>query len=242
MFRIENDHRLPPTLKGPLLVDAQGLPRYWPTVWSTLFLDDLQLSTRSEHLRYIEALYSFVDHLEGQGTLDDMIGKLQYSEIHTVLEAYFITIKNQPRNTKSEKRWRTALTFVRNVLSWLSKNEANYDKYLKGERKLHYMETLFNQLHVATPSRAKIIRSLPASVLEALFELIDPASSINPFRNERIRWQVFVIFNILLRQGLRRGELLLLSADAIKSSMDKKLGRIRRWRQCPAHSFLLSHS
>lgn len=36
-------------------------------------------------------------------------------------------------------------------------------------------------------------------------------------------------FIILLHQGLRRGELLLLPMDAVKSEFDRKLGRVRYW-------------
>ena len=75
----------------------------------------------------------------------------------------------------------------------------------------------------------EIIRSLPAAVIEALYEMLDPALPTNPFRNEAAKWRVFILFVVLLHQGLRRGELLLLPADAVKEEYDNKFGRRRYW-------------
>lgn len=229
IIRIENYPHLPPSLYGPILVDDNGIPRYWAAIWSTFKLDNLELSTRTENLRHIETLYSFADNLKGQGFLDDVIAKVKINEILTLLEAYFVSIKNRPVSTNSEKKWRTALFFLRNTLYWISKTDANYDKFLEGEKKFHYLDTLYNQLHVKKKSRPSKVRSLPAIVLESLFELTDPSSPQNPFRNEKIKWQVYIIFTILLKQGLRLGELLLLPANAIKSAVDRKSRQTRYW-------------
>jgi integrase len=67
------------------------------------------------------------------------------------------------------------------------------------------------------------------SVVEALYELLDPEARRNPFQNEASRWRAYVIFILLLHQGLRRGELLSLSQDAIRSAFDAKVQRDRNW-------------
>lgn len=229
MFRIDNDDRLPSSLWGPVLLDKLGLPRYWSNIWSILNLNALHASTRTNNLRHIEALYSFTDDLKGPGFLDDIIAKVQINEIFALLEAFFVSIRNQPVSNNSEKKWRTALYFLRNTLLLISKTDANYEKFVEGERKFHYLETLYDQLHVKKKSRTSKVRSLPANVVEALFEITDPSSSQNPFRNEKIKWQVYIIFTILLKQGLRRGELLLLPVDTVKSAFDKKSGETRYW-------------
>jgi integrase len=59
------------------------------------------------------------------------------------------------------------------------------------------------------------VRSLAAEVIEALYELLDPESPRNPFRDGSSRWRVYIIFILLLHQGLRRGELLCMSSDGL---------------------------
>jgi integrase len=66
-------------------------------------------------------------------------------------------------------------------------------------------------------------------VVESLYQILDPESDANPFRRSHTRWRVFIAFVLMLHQGLRRGELLLLTADAIKSSHDRKFDRTRDW-------------
>ena len=58
---------LPKALSKPLLVDSNGLPRYWVSIWSALFAHDLELSTESKKLRYVESLYVFADDLHHNG-------------------------------------------------------------------------------------------------------------------------------------------------------------------------------
>ncbi len=45
----------------------------------------------------------------------------------------------------------------------------------------------------------------------------------------KTRWRVYVAFWLMLHQGLRRGELLLLPADCVKSGLDKKRQALRYW-------------
>ncbi|HKQ83197.1 MAG TPA: hypothetical protein VJS42_13475, partial [Steroidobacteraceae bacterium] len=73
------------------------------------------------------------------------------------------------------------------------------------------------------------VRSLPASTVEALYLLLDPDSRHNPFTRESTRWRIFVAFVLMLHQGLRRGEALLLPADAVKSAYDRGQHRMRYW-------------
>jgi len=70
---------------------------------------------------------------------------------------------------------------------------------------------------------------LPASVVEALYDLLDPESSRNPFTRAKTRWRIYIAFVLMLHQGLRRGELLLLTADCVKSGFDKKRQTPRYW-------------
>ena len=229
MYRYISGQDIPQTLTGPLLIDDYGLPRYWSTVWSTLSICSLEPSTQTHRLRLIESLYCFADELNGCGSLDDMLGSLDMNGLGQVLEAFFVSIHNRPVNANSEMKWRTALGFVTSVLMWRSKGDVQNPEFQSIQKKLSYLETLYSQLRISKPRQPNVIRSLPANVLEALFELLSPDSSTNPFRNDKTRWRVFLIFTMLLNMGLRRGELLILPVDTVKNSFDNKSQRTRHW-------------
>lgn len=59
--------------------------------------------------------------------------------------------------------------------------------------------------------------------------MLDPESSMNPFRGIVSRWRVYTIFMLLLHQGLRRGELLNFPVDVIKSGFDRNRQQTRYW-------------
>lgn len=229
MYRFINGQDVPQILAGPLLVDDYGLPRYWSTVWSTLSLGNLESSTQTQKLRLIEALYCFADEMNGCGSLDDMLGSFNMDGLGQVLEAFLVSIRNRPVNANSESKWRTALGFVTSVLQWRTKGDVHNQKFRSIQRRLNYLETLYSQLRVAKPRQPNVVRSLPANVLEALFTLVSPDSVTNPFRNDKTRWRVFLIFSLLLNMGMRRGELLILPVDTVKSAFDAKSQRVRYW-------------
>ncbi len=142
-----------------------------------------------------------------------------------------MSIANRPRmSAASELQWRTALEFLRKILIWT----ADSQRLKPSERAdianlLRQFETKYRRLRLHQGKSSDALRSLPAGVVEALHELLDPESLHNPFRNDQTRWRAFVIFLILLRQGLRRGEMLLLPADAVKSGFDSTQQRVRYW-------------
>ena len=116
----------PPSLRGPLLVDENGLPRYWVTIWSTLVAAHLAESTQIKKLRHIEDLYRHADRSFGQASLDNALGTFDDEVLASILESWFITIRNQPTTTESDqKRWDSGVGFVSSVLGWISKNDAN---------------------------------------------------------------------------------------------------------------------
>jgi hypothetical protein len=95
--------------------------------------------------------------------------------------------------------------------------------------KLMRLQLLNSHLHVGGKRRPERVCSLPAEVVEFLYEMLDPESESNPFRKGVSRWRIYTVFILLLHQGLRRGELLISATDVIKHSTDQKLGRDRFW-------------
>ena len=224
-----SDRTVPRSLRGPALIDNHGLPRFWATVWSTMSAAQLADSTHLKKLRHIETLYQHADTLFGISSLDDALGTLQDDRLASILESWFVSIRNQPRTTEGdEKRWQTGLEFVSSVVRWISKSRA--DQVMRRiDARLQQLAMLYRQLHVSKSQPAEAIRSLPATTVEALYEMLDPESASNPFPRVGTRWRVFVCFILMLHQGLRRGEILLLPADGIKCSYDPKQDRNRYW-------------
>jgi integrase len=95
------------------------------------------------------------------------------------------------------------------------------------QARLHQLSVLYSQFRVKKRNAPESIRSLPPSTVEALYQLLDPESGNNPFPRLRTRWRIYVAFIWMLHQVLRRGEVLLLPADAVKSGYDARLGRVR---------------
>ncbi|SAL58586.1 Phage integrase [Caballeronia turbans] len=214
-----------------MLLDGIGLPRYWAAVWSTMLSSELAASTHTKKLRYLENLYQHAAGLGvGPNALDDALGTLDDEALADILESWFVSIRNQPVVTGAdEKRWQTGLEFVLSVVAWISKSEANDDRMRRIEARLHRRAALYRQLHVRRDNSVDTVRSLPASTVEALYRLLDPDFHHNPFTRAPTRWRIFVAFVLMLHQGLRRGEALLLPADAVKSAYDRGQHRTRYW-------------
>lgn len=224
-----DNSQVPQNLRGPVLVDSEGLPRYWAAVWSTATAGALADSTHLKKLRYLDNLYQHADDLHGCGALDDALASLDDVALGQILESWFVSLRNKQGATPAdETRWQTGFSFVTSTVSWIAKS--NSDRTLRQiEARLHQLSVLYSQFRVKKRNAPEAIRSLPASTVEALYHLLDPESTNNPFPQRRTRWRIYVAFILMLHQGLRRGEVLLLSADAVKSGFDARLGRVRSW-------------
>lgn len=217
-------------LDSPVLLDNTKLPRYWATARAAVSSRDWAPSTESKNLRHIEALYVFADDHNYQGFLDDTLAQCDFGELGSLLEAYFISLKNRPKLTESaQKQWRTGLSFVRDVVTGLGKNAAAPSGLARIEAQLLQLDASYGQLRIQKPRRPTTYRALPADVVSWLYETLDPESLSNPFKREKTRWRVFTAFIIMLHQGLRRGEMLLLPVDAVKTGIDKKTRSVKRW-------------
>lgn len=129
MLKLLSDSGLPRNLLGPLLVDHIGLPRYWAAVWSAMSAAQLAESTHIKKLRCIEALYRHADNLYGESSLDAALGTFDEEALANILESWFVAIRNQSDGMAGdEMRWRTGLTFVTTVLTWLSQTHSADDR------------------------------------------------------------------------------------------------------------------
>jgi len=230
LLSLLKDQQVPDSLRGALLTDDRSLPRYWASVWSLMTSSELAISSQIKRLRYVESLYVHADRTFGRNSLDDALGSLNDGLIADILESWFVSIRNQAFvGSADDLRWRTGLSFVSSVVTWLSKTTLPADRLRQIEARLHRLSHLYGQLHVRRRKHTQQIRSLPPNVVKALCELLDPSADTNPFPRMRTRWLVFIAFLLMLHQGLRRGELLLLTADVIKSGFDERQQRTRYW-------------
>jgi hypothetical protein len=220
----------PPSLSGPTLVDGLGLPRFWAAVWASFMPADLAPATVGKKLGQIERFYQHADALLGPGGLDNALADFNVESLRNALEGYFLSIRNSSSITEaSEERWQLAIQFVFENSERRSGNYSDPNLLLDFKDKLRDLELIRSQLHIGRRRRPERVRSLPSEVVEHLYQLLDPESSINPFQNEASRWRVFVSFIIMLHQGLRRGELLTLPVDVIKCSFDRSMKKDRYW-------------
>lgn len=237
-FKLLNHPVVPAMLRGPVLVDHRHVPRYWATVWSIMSGAQLASATLTKKLRYIETLYVHADQLHGNGALDRALAKLDEVILAEVLESWFVSIRNQPTQTDAdEARWQAGLSFVTSIVTWLSRSTVPNARLKRIEGRLHRLSFLYDQLHIRRRQPSQAIRSLPANVVSALYDQLDPEAACNPFPREKVRWQVYLAFFLMLHQGLRRAEVLLLPVDAIKSAYDNRQQRMRYWLNVQANRY-----
>jgi len=90
-----SDPAVPPSLHGPVLVDAHGRHRYWSTVASHLAHAHLRPSTVGIHLSAIERLYAFAEQLWRNDTLDAVIARWDLARIDDLLHAFFSKLRRE---------------------------------------------------------------------------------------------------------------------------------------------------
>lgn len=214
----------------PIVVDHSGVPRFWPSVWLSLRPADQAAPTVIKALSHIESLYRYAETTIGSDSLEAAIAKCDLESLLNALEGYFFALRNRPPVTAAtEQRWQAAVRFV-------VESTQRVVRVTGGVEPLHALESRVNEfrlstgpLYVGRRRNPERVRSLPADVVEALYEILDPMSPRNPFRDAASRWRVYTIFILMLHQGLRRGELLILPSDAVKRGVDRRTGEVRWW-------------
>lgn len=222
---------LPDTLTTPLLTSDGGRPRYWVSVWITLYAGHLAISSLTKKLHYIEAFYQYVDNTHNAvDSLDVLIANCDINELSKILEAYFVSIANRPKLVHSaQTEWKTILAFIENILSGVGREKSKHVDMSEVYSNTLRLGRLYRQLKVQKTKKNNHLRSLPPEVVGELYTKLDPESENNPFKRPRTVWTVYLVFIIILHQGLRSGELLLLQSNAIKSSFDSRINKYRYW-------------
>ncbi|HXJ94026.1 MAG TPA: site-specific integrase [Terriglobia bacterium] len=179
-------------------------------------------------LGYVDGFYEYAEELLGQGRLDDAFASLDVQLLSQSLEGYFQFLRNHPNKAPAE-RWQAVSQFAGNIIMRLATAAPAQAGLADLQGRLARIEASFSKLRVRTRRMPEPIRSLPADVVEALYNLLDPASGSNPFRTSAMKWRVYAAYLLMLHQGLRRGELLSLASDPVKSGFDGRAQRQRSW-------------
>ncbi|RMH85973.1 hypothetical protein EA796_05920 [Pseudomonas sp. AOB-7] len=184
----------PKSIKGWLLVDDLGLPRFWATVWADVLKANMGLTTRGHHLYAVERFYQVTDRQLGSGALDRMLSELDMPALESALSSFLASLRNDGslRGVNNNQAWGSARSFVADTVSHLSASSAN--EYSKVHSRLLRLDRLYSQVSPARPKPPVAIRALPAAVVEDLYEVFSPTSSRNPFRTEALRWRNFLMF------------------------------------------------
>lgn len=232
MTRIRlRDPHIPAALHGWLLVDQHGIPRYWSTVWSALEAASLEKSTLGARLAVIEQFYQSVAAQLGDDCLDRLIAELDFNTLESCLEGFFVSLRNRSAQNAGNQSgsWKVVISFVKACTDRIARTGSFKTPIDDIHARLLRLERLHNALNLRRARRSETVRALPAVVLEELYDLINPASPRNPFRNESLRWRNFALILLMLHQGLRRGEALVLAVDALREAIRPSTGEARFW-------------
>src|SRR5690606_26024221 len=107
------------------------------------------------------------------------------------------------RSVDLSRDWKACLRFLDDILAQFAVGDDQRWEEIK--RNLFAVEQAYKRLAPIGGKRPPSpTRSLPALVVEELYEIFDPESPRNPFKSKRDKIRNFLIFLLLLHLGLRR--------------------------------------
>jgi len=208
-----------------VLVDPiRLLPRFWATAWSTGFAGRSQAeNTLVMRLRHIGAFYDHCDERFGVDALDGALSTRDATALRSMLESFYLHLTESLNyTTTTVQRWDSVRQFTLDIVTQQGvESEAH--------RALGSAIGAFGRIRSPRRGRFKFARALPTSTLVDLLEIAEPNSPRNPFKSERTRWRNWLVLNLLLLCGLRRGEAMLLTADSLKRDADPDSGQWVCW-------------
>jgi integrase len=208
-----------------VLVDSvRLLPRYWAAAWSIGFAGRSPAeNTLMMRLRHIGAFYDHCDERFGQDALDEAISHRNASGLRSMLESFYLQLTASPDyTTTTVQRWDSARQFTLDIVTQQGVQSEVH-------RALASAIDAFGRIRTPRRGRFRFARALPSATLVDLLEVASPNSPRNPFKSENARWRNWLILNLLLMCGLRRGEAMLLKVDSLKRDADPHSGHWVYW-------------
>ncbi|WP_244840120.1 tyrosine-type recombinase/integrase [Mesorhizobium sp. 131-2-5] len=216
-------------MAGLVSVGSSGIPRFWATIWIDVLKTSLAPSTRRKHLAALDRLYDAVKRQRGSDCLDSLIAAADGDALEDCLVGFLAQLRNEATIAGVDKSptWISAVSFVTDMLRHAGNSSGARADDMGA--KLLRLETLYRQLTPNPEKPAPPVRALPPLVIEDLYEIFRPDSPRNPFKTEALRWRNLLIFMVLLRLGLRRGEAALLHTSSFKEDFDPEVGKNLHW-------------
>ena len=223
------DASLPPVARGLVSINSLGVPRFWAVIWSDVLNPKLEPSSRQKYLTAIDQLYEAVNDQHGNDCLDRLIADSDGDALEECLLGFFAQLRNEAavKNVDRSSTWKFALDFVVEMLRQAGNTAGTRANEIQA--KVHRLETFYRNLVPNPQKPPPPIRALPPLVVEDLYEIFRPDSPRNPFKTESLRWRNLLIFMLLLRLGLRRGEGALLYSSSFKEDFDPIAGKAVHW-------------
>lgn len=210
-----------------------GLPLIAAGIW--LSLNELRYSEKyvREHLRAFNQLYCHCERKFGDPLHLDLI--IMSGDIDSILSCLrsFIAERQNYASIKAIDQSRSlslVASMLKQILSEIRyrNNSPEFDGS-KIDRSLSKLDGLYRFLRPLPETKNISVRSLPNSVVNHFFKSLRPEYQENPFRTESAKYRNFLIFTLFYQMGLRRGEVLLLSADCMKMGYDYRESRNLYW-------------
>lgn len=208
-----------------ILVDPiRLLPRFWAIAWSVCHAGRVPAAnTLKNQLRHIDAFYSLCDERFGRDSLDTALSTRDAVGLQRMVEAFYLSLTSNPNyNSTTVQRWDAVRGFIQSITRQLG----------VGCESLRALSASIEATGRIRPPRRggfKFARALPGNTLIDLLKVAEPGSSRNPFDGERVQWRNWLILHLLLLCGLRRGEAMLLTVDALKQDVDPDTGEWVYW-------------
>ena len=208
-----------------LSVDGEFLrPRVWATAW-TVVMGGRSLKPNSQllYLRHIDALYSICDDLFGPDSLDDAISNRDVVRVQSMVEAFHAHLCfGGEITTTTAQSWKVVRRFIGSIAKRLAPSSDPWGA-------LAALLPVMGEITPTNRGRFKFVRALPDVTLRELLKIAQPGNALNPYSSSKLQWRNWLIFNLLLLCGLRRGEVLLLATDSLKHDLDADTGEVVYW-------------
>ncbi|WP_028629269.1 tyrosine-type recombinase/integrase [Metapseudomonas resinovorans] len=212
-----------------VLVDASGMPLYYPTLYATWNLRQRGLAANSifNALNAIKVLFAWeadvgisLESLFSQGELlgeervRDLSDFLQLALSPANRDKKVVPISRRPKTVGTSSHY-FRLTVVADYVGFLAKRLYPASR---GDRDIKLMVAAIRANRPGKPNKSESDRDeryLDEAVVEAVEQALKPGSDRNPAKGHAVQVRNALMFMILRLTGLRRGELLNLKVNDI---------------------------
>lgn len=194
---------------------------FWYEKFATSFCESFYSTSYNFEIIQVE-IDNFIVYLENNKKIENNLIRLRNAQhinyttighrIRSFLKFYsflideYLSIRSQPQLTLKE----------------IQKIKENLNKYMTIKKKIinnfsKSNKTIKNEIN-------HTFKSMNQEMIKGLYSIISPSNSnkyneLNPFRSKSVQLRNFLIIHLMLNYGLRIGELMLLTTNSIKKSI-----------------------